>query len=315
MYNFLCLATVIVLLSPCCFSFLFSTELLYKTISYSNPLRQVLGASKSSKGFNNAEIPLTSLNLSKQKNNAKCSCGSGLLYKDCCQSLHDFASKSHTSDQVARARFAAYSLGIPQYLIASTHPSQKDYVRHTESNKDLKKAMKLWQKEIITKNTDIYEFLLFDLLSNGTSTSTTTQPSIVQTETSSSSTTNTGTESVMTMETETSYTETVVFRVLLRRKSDDMLYSFQESSRYLYHPHPHPTPSSSSITEDTGRTKAKATSGGFGTPSSSSSSSIASTSPLSLPPLWQYLGGDVSPVSTEKSHCHNGEKIQQAGGR
>eukprot|EP01036_Dinobryon_divergens_P039850 gene39850-52598_t len=91
---------------------------------------------------------------------------------DCCQSLHDFASKSHTSDQVARARFAAYSLGIPQYLIASTHPSQKDYVRHTESNKDMKKAMKSWQKEIVSKNTDIYEFLLFDLLSNGTSIST-----------------------------------------------------------------------------------------------------------------------------------------------
>eukprot|EP01041_Mallomonas_annulata_P012611 gene12611-26552_t len=220
----LCLATVIVLLSPCCFSFLFSTELLYKHISYSNPLRQVLGASKSSKGFNNAEVPLTSLNLSKQKNNAKCSCGSGLLYKDCCQSLHDFASKSHTSDQVARARFSAYSLGIPQYLIASTHPSQKDYVRHTESNKDMKKAMKSWQKEIVSKNTDIYEFLLFDLLSNGTSISTAaTQPSIVRTEKSSTTNTDSESESVM-MET---YTETVVFRVLLRRKSDDMLYSFQ----------------------------------------------------------------------------------------
>ena len=68
--------------------------------------------------------------------------------------------------QITRARYAAYALGMPDYLIHTSHHTNRDYQRHISSNKDLTKAYKSWRKEIITKNSEVFEFLKLDLLNS-----------------------------------------------------------------------------------------------------------------------------------------------------
>ena len=71
-----------------------------------------------------------------------------------------------TPAQMTRARYAAYALGLPDYLIHTSHPTNRDYQRHISSNKDPAKAYKSWRKEIITKNSEVFEFLKLDLLNS-----------------------------------------------------------------------------------------------------------------------------------------------------
>jgi len=68
--------------------------------------------------------------------------------------------------QMTRARYAAYALGMPDYLIHTSHHTNRDYQRHISSNKDPTKAYKSWRKEIITKNSEVFEFLKLDLLNS-----------------------------------------------------------------------------------------------------------------------------------------------------
>ena len=50
-----------------------------------------------------------------------CPCGSGALYADCCEPLHDGAVAS-TAEKLMRSRFSAFALGRASYLLASWHP-------------------------------------------------------------------------------------------------------------------------------------------------------------------------------------------------
>ena len=61
-----------------------------------------------------------------------CPCYSGRKYKRCCAPLHRGA-KGKGASAVMRARFSAYSLGLCNYIISTTHPNgphfQEDLVR------------------------------------------------------------------------------------------------------------------------------------------------------------------------------------------
>lgn len=52
----------------------------------------------------------------------ECPCCSGKLYKDCCQPLHEGKIVANALS-LMRSRYAAYSLGLSDYIIATTHSS------------------------------------------------------------------------------------------------------------------------------------------------------------------------------------------------
>jgi uncharacterized protein YchJ len=97
----------------------------------------------------------------------KCPCSSGLQYDECCQPLHLGDCTNKDPESITRARFSAFAKGIPAFLIDTSHPDNKDYTRFAAENpRDPRKGRKSWEKEIVTKNTNVYEFIKLNILNS-----------------------------------------------------------------------------------------------------------------------------------------------------
>ncbi len=57
--------------------------------------------------------------------NAQCPCHSGKKYKQCCQVYHKGILPSNAL-KLMRSRYSAYSLGLVEYIVATTHPNNPD---------------------------------------------------------------------------------------------------------------------------------------------------------------------------------------------
>jgi SEC-C motif-containing protein len=55
-----------------------------------------------------------------------CFCGSGILFNQCCQPIIEGTQRAMTADALMRSRYSAYAIHKVDYLIATTHPSQRD---------------------------------------------------------------------------------------------------------------------------------------------------------------------------------------------
>jgi len=55
----------------------------------------------------------------------RCSCGDSRAYEDCCKPLHCGEAKAKTAEELMRSRYAAYVNGAIDYLVATTHPSNR----------------------------------------------------------------------------------------------------------------------------------------------------------------------------------------------
>ncbi len=67
-----------------------------------------------------------------------CPCHSGKWYRDCCKPYHE-GKLPENALLLMRSRYAAYALGLADYIIATTHPSNPDYSAPTEQ----------WKQEIL----------------------------------------------------------------------------------------------------------------------------------------------------------------------
>lgn len=54
-----------------------------------------------------------------------CPCGSALAYEVCCELYHAQLEKAPSAEALMRSRYAAYVIGLVDYLIATTHPSKR----------------------------------------------------------------------------------------------------------------------------------------------------------------------------------------------
>ena len=113
--------------------------------------------------------------------------------------LHNYFSESNTS-------ILEYSTQNSSHVILYT---LKDYKRHSGSHLDPKKARKAWEKEIITKNSEVYDFLKLEILEG--------EEKLLQSQK----------ESLLDGQ------ESVAFRILVRKRSDGSLITFMESSVYV----------------------------------------------------------------------------------
>jgi SEC-C motif-containing protein len=62
---------------------------------------------------------------------ARCPCHSGLDYKACCAPCHAQEARAATPEALLRSRYAAFSLELPSYLAATTHPLHDDFDKDT----------------------------------------------------------------------------------------------------------------------------------------------------------------------------------------
>lgn len=62
----------------------------------------------------------------------QCPCCSGSSYQECCQPFHE-GKLPDNALKLMRSRFAAYSLNLPDYLIATTHPASPQYSPNTKA--------------------------------------------------------------------------------------------------------------------------------------------------------------------------------------
>jgi SEC-C motif domain protein len=60
--------------------------------------------------------------MAKHGPNDACPCHSGLKYKRCCGPLHGGGARAPTPEALMRSRYAAYALGLVDYVLATTDP-------------------------------------------------------------------------------------------------------------------------------------------------------------------------------------------------
>ena len=54
-----------------------------------------------------------------------CPCGSEQSYDSCCAPYHERINAAPTAEALMRSRYAAYVLGLVDYLVATTHPTTR----------------------------------------------------------------------------------------------------------------------------------------------------------------------------------------------
>lgn len=72
--------------------------------------------------------------MTQLKDKNTCPCGMNKIYSDCCEPIIKGTKKAETAEQLMRSRYTAYNKSEIDYLIKSTHISQK----HLYSYSDLK---------------------------------------------------------------------------------------------------------------------------------------------------------------------------------
>lgn len=68
-----------------------------------------------------------------KKQQQTCPCGTGKVYTNCCEPLHQ-GQAATTAEALMRSRYTAYVLGLADYLLASWHPSARPASLSLDSN-------------------------------------------------------------------------------------------------------------------------------------------------------------------------------------
>ena len=87
-----------------------------------------------------------------------CACGSGATYSACCEPYHIGKAFPPTPAKTVRSRFSALHYKIVNYMVATTHPSNKEYVAEEQKSK-----RKVWGKDLKNFSEEyVFEKLIFD---------------------------------------------------------------------------------------------------------------------------------------------------------
>ena len=105
-------------------------------------------------------------------NDQPCPCHSGLSYQECCSQYHAGAVPK-TATALMRSRYAAYALKLPEYVIATTHPNNKQYTKNTAA----------WTQSIqeFCEHTHYLSLAILDETERGTTATVTFRAGLVQT--------------------------------------------------------------------------------------------------------------------------------------
>jgi len=102
------------------------------------------------KKASNSDLTSTPISPSSE---SMCKCRSGEFYGECCQPFHNGSLIPSNPVKLVRSRYSAYAYGFVPYIMATTHPSHKEYAAEEQKSK-----MSLWRRNLNTYVRD-YEFL------------------------------------------------------------------------------------------------------------------------------------------------------------
>ena len=92
----------------------------------------------------------------------ECYCGSNIRFQDCCEPLIKGLHKAATAEVLMRSRYSAYATHEADYLVATTHISQRMY--HTKMEILNWATTNKWlQLEIINTTENTVEFKAYFL--------------------------------------------------------------------------------------------------------------------------------------------------------
>ena len=92
----------------------------------------------------------------------KCYCGSDKSFENCCKPIIDGIQFPETPEQLMRSRYSAYAIQNANYLMATTHISQRKYYSVSEILEWSKSNT--WVKlEVITAHENRVEFKAYFL--------------------------------------------------------------------------------------------------------------------------------------------------------
>jgi SEC-C motif-containing protein len=117
-------------------------------------------------GFNRKPPPADSLESRKIdiKSSDQCVCGSNKSYANCCESHHTGVIPP-TPEKTLRGRYSAYVLGVPEFIVRTSHPQSKEYQEYMiESQASSKSGIKRWSKDVVRMSKD-YQYLGFEVVS------------------------------------------------------------------------------------------------------------------------------------------------------
>lgn len=73
-------------------------------------------------------------------NSIPCPCGNGLPFAECCQPIILGTEKAQTAEQLMRSRYSAYVNKDVDYLVKSTHPSER--------SRGLAESIAAWMEQV-----------------------------------------------------------------------------------------------------------------------------------------------------------------------
>lgn len=92
----------------------------------------------------------------------KCHCGSGKNFTACCEPFINRTEKAPTAEALMRSRYSAYAICEADYLLATTHISERKY--HSKSEILNWANSNQWQRlEIINATENTVEFKAYFL--------------------------------------------------------------------------------------------------------------------------------------------------------
>lgn len=85
----------------------------------------------------------------------RCPCWSGKVYEGCCRRYHDGVLPENAL-ALMRSRYAAYALGLADYIMATTHPDNPAYTAD----------VKTWKQNILefSKNTRFEDLKILEFI-------------------------------------------------------------------------------------------------------------------------------------------------------
>jgi peptide deformylase len=105
-------------------------------------------------------------------NNSRCPCGSKHTYSECCKLYHDHKKWPEHPTDLVKARYSAYALNLPLFIVETTHPASPQY----EKNK------KKWVERIaeFCKKTEFQRLEILHTKEHGSITSVTFKAFLIQ---------------------------------------------------------------------------------------------------------------------------------------
>jgi SEC-C motif-containing protein len=102
---------------------------------------------------------------------ADCPCHSKSNYQKCCRTYH-LGTPAPNATALMRSRYSAYSLNLPDYLMATTHPKNEQYMEDASA----------WKQSIqqFTKNTLFKSLEILDASEDGANATVTFRAGLMQ---------------------------------------------------------------------------------------------------------------------------------------